>query len=228
MQRHVFPNIEELSQAFADFAETTLQNTLAQKQQATLVVPGGNTPRYYLPALAKCKLPWDRITVTLSDERWVDVIDEQSNEHLVKQHLMNHLPAGTRFVGLKTQHDDPFAAVDEIHQQLDQLPLPLSLTVLGLGEDGHIASLFPGMNPDLLLTHHCVAVSPSIAPSLRVSLSLEMLAESENIALVVVGKAKRQLLDQLSKHPDSELPITWLLQYSQSPIIVFETDGMQN
>ena len=66
MQRHVFPNIEQLSQAFADFAETTLN----QKQHATLVVPGGNTPRYYLPALAKCKLPWDRITVTLSDERW--------------------------------------------------------------------------------------------------------------------------------------------------------------
>lgn len=223
MQRHVFPNIEELSQAFADFAETTLQNTLAQKQQATLVVPGGNTPRYYLPALAKCKPPWDRITVTLSDERWVDVIDEQSNEHLVKQHLMNHLPAGTRFVGLKTQHDDPFAAVDEIHQRLDQLPLPLSLTVLGLGEDGHIASLFPGMNPDLLSRHHCIAVAPPIAPSPRISLSLAMLAESEHIALMVTGKSKRRLLDQLNEYPDPKLPIVWLLQLSDTAITVFET-----
>ncbi|MBX9636577.1 6-phosphogluconolactonase [Nitrosomonas sp.] len=225
MQRHVFPNIEQLSQAFADFAATTLQNTLAHKPQATLVVPGGNTPRHYLPALAKCKLPWDRITVTLSDERWVDVTDKQSNEHLVKQHLMSHLPENTRFVGLKTRHGNPFDAVDEIHQRLDKLPLPLSLTVLGLGEDGHIASLFPGMNPDLTDTHHCIAVAPPIAPSLRVSLSLKLLAESEHIALVVTGENKRRLLDRLSENPDSKLPIAWLLQRNQSPITVFETDA---
>ena len=225
MQRHVFPNFEQLSQAFADFAEATLQNTLAHKPQATLVVPGGNTPRYYLPALAKCKLPWDRIAVTLSDERWVNVTDEQSNEHLVKQHLMNHLPANTRFVGLKTRHDNPLAAVDEIHQRLDRLPLPLSLTVLGLGEDGHIASLFPGMNPDLTDTHHCVAVAPPVAPSLRVSLSLDILANSEHIALVVTGNNKRRLLDQLNEYPDSKLPIVWLLQRSKASFTVFETNG---
>ncbi len=224
MQRHVYSDIESLSQGFSDFAATTLQNTLARKPHATLVVPGGNTPRYYLPALAKCALPWDRITVTLSDERWVDINDEQSNEHLVKQHLMNHLPVNTRFVGLKTQHDNPIAVIDEIHQRLNNLPLPLSLTVLGLGEDGHIASLFPGMNPDSLSTHHCVAVAPPIAPSLRVSLSLKMLAESENIALVVTGKTKRRLLDQLSEYPDSGLPIVWLSQRCSSVITVFETN----
>jgi len=223
MQRYAFPNIEELSQAFADFAATTLQNTLAHKPQATLVVPGGNTPRHYLPALAKCKLPWDRITVTLSDERWVDVTDEQSNEHLVKQHLMSHLPENTRFVGLKTRHDNPFSAVEEIHQRLDKLPLPLSLTVLGLGEDGHIASLFPGMNPDLTDTHHCVAVAPPIAPSPRISLSLEMLANSEHIALVVTGESKRRLLDRLSENPDSKLPISWLMQRTPASVMVFET-----
>lgn len=224
MQRHVYLDIESLSQGFSDFAATTLQNTLAHKPHATLAVPGGNTPRHYLPALAKCALPWDRITITLSDERWVDINNEQSNEHLVKQHLMNHLPANTPFVGLKTQHDNPFDAIDEIHQRLDNLPLPLSLTVLGLGEDGHIASLFPGMNPDLLSTRHCVAVAPPIAPSLRVSLSLSILTESEQIALVVTGKTKRRLLDRLNEYPDSKLPIVWLLQRSQSAIMVFETD----
>lgn len=224
LQRKVYPDIESLSQGFADFAATALQNTLNRKPQATLVVPGGSTPRHYLPALAKCKLPWDRITVTLSDERWVDVNDEQSNEHLVKKHLMSHLPANTRFVGLKTQHDNPFDAVDEIHQRLDKLPLPLSLTVLGLGEDGHIASLFPGMNPDLTDTRNCVAIAPPIAPSLRVSLSLEILTDSEHIALVVTGKAKRRLLDQLHKHPDLRIPLIWLLQRSNSPVTVFETD----
>jgi 6-phosphogluconolactonase len=224
LQRKVYPDIESLSQGFADFAATALQNTLSRKPQATLVVPGGSTPRHYLPALAKCKLPWDRITVTLSDERWVDTSDDQSNEKLIKQHLLSHLPANTSFVGLKTTHDNPFDAIEALHQRLDSLPLPVSLTVLGLGEDGHIASLFPGMNPDSLSAHHCVAVAPPIAPSLRMSLSLNLLAKSEQIVLVVTGESKRQLLDRVSENPDSKLPIVWLLQRRQPAIMVFETD----
>jgi 6-phosphogluconolactonase len=224
LQRQVYPDIESLSQAVANFAATALHSTLNHQAQATLVVPGGSTPRHYLPALAKCELPWDRITVTLSDERWVDVDDEQSNERLVKQHLMNHLPKKIRFIGLKTQHTDPSAAIETLHQRLTGLPLPPSLTLLGLGEDGHIASLFPGMNPDSLSTHHCVAVAPPIAPSPRISLSLALLAESEHIALVVTGKTKRRLLDRLNEHPDPELPIVWLLQRTQAPIMVFEAD----
>lgn len=224
LQRKVYPDIESLSQGFAEFAATALQITLSRKPQATLVVPGGSTPRHYLPALAKCKLPWDRITVTLSDERWVDVNDAQSNEHLVKQHLMNHLPANARFVGLKTDHDNPFDAIETIHQRLDKLPLPLSLTVLGLGEDGHIASLFPGMNPDLANTHHCVAAAPPVAPSLRVSLSLKMLVNSEQIVLVVTGVSKRRLLDRLTAHPDHKIPFIWLSQLTNSEIIVLETN----
>ena len=226
MQRNHYPNINQLSKSFADYATATLQNALTQKQKATLVVPGGNTPRYYLSALAHCALPWHQITVTLSDERWVDVHHEQSNEHLVKKHLMVHLSAHTPFVGLRTQHDNPLDAMGEIHQRLDCLPFPLSLTVLGLGEDGHIASLFPGMNPDLLATHHCIAVEPPIAPSPRVSLSLTTLANSQNIALVVVGKAKRQLLNRLSTHPDAKIPLVWLLQRTSATITVFETNDM--
>lgn len=223
LQRQVYPDIESLSQAFADFAATALLDSLSRKPQATLVVPGGSTPRHYLPALAKCQLPWDRITVTLSDERWVDVNDEQSNERLVKQCLMQHLPQHAPFVGLRTQHDTPFDAIETIQQRLDRLPLPVSLTVLGLGEDGHIASLFPGMNPDTLPANHCVAVAPPIAPSLRVSLSLEMLASSERIVLIVTGEKKRRLLDQLEEDPDPRLPVVWLLKKTTMSLTVIET-----
>lgn len=225
MQRRTYPDIESLSQGFADFAAAALRDTLSRKPQATLVVPGGGTPRHYLPALVKCQLPWDRITVTVSDERWVDTNDEQSNERLVKQCLMQHLPKHARFVGLKTAHDNPFDAIETIHQRLDRLPLPVSLTVLGLGEDGHIASLFPGMNPNLLSAHHCVAVTPPVAPSLRVSLSLKMLANSERIALVVAGEKKRRLLDKLTRDPDSKIPFTWLSQLANSNITILEADG---
>ena len=225
MQRHVYPDIESLSQGFAEFAAAALRDTLSRKPQATLVVPGGSTPRHYLPALANCKLPWNRITVTLSDERWVDVNDDQSNERLVKQYLMQHLPEHARFVGLKTAHDNPFDAIETLHQRLDSLLLPVSLTVLGLGEDGHIASLFPGMNPDLIDAHHCVAVAPPVAPSLRISLSLKLLASSERIVLVVTGESKRRLLDRLTTNPDTKIPFIWLSQLANSKITILETSG---
>lgn len=223
LQRQVYPDIQSLSQAFAEFAAAALLDTLSRKPQATLVVPGGSTPRHYLPELARCQLPWERITVTLSDERWVDVNNEQSNERLVKHCLMRHLPEEARFVGLKTAHDNPFDAIETVHQRLDRLPLPVSLTVLGLGEDGHIASLFPGMNPDVTSAHHCVAVAPPIAPSLRMSLSLKMLANSERIVLVVTGEGKRRLLNQISQKPDPGLPIEWLLKKTRMPLTVLET-----
>ena len=223
IQRRCYPTIAQLAEDFADYAATTLNDNLAKKPAVTLVVPGGNTPRHYLPALAVVRdFPWDKITITLSDERWVGVNDAASNERLVRKNLLEHLPENTHFVGLKTPHQTPAEAIASLHQRLDCLPQPFSLTVLGLGEDGHIASLFPGMDPELAL--HCIAIDPPIASSPRISLSLNVLASSEHIALVVVGKTKRQLLDHLCENPDPQVPLVWLLQRRKSPVVVFETD----
>ncbi len=224
MQRKHYADIAQLAESFADYAAATLNDSLTKKSAVTLVVPGGNTPHYYLPALAARDLPWDKIAITLSDERWVDVNDEASNERLVRKNLLEHLPKNTNFIGLKTQHQTPAEAIKTIHQRLDYLPQPFSLTVLGLGEDGHIASLFPGMNPTLAEPHHCIAIDQPIASSPRISLSLNMLVGSQHIALVVVGKTKRQLLDHLGEHPDPQIPLVWLLQRREAPIMVFETD----
>ncbi len=225
IQRRHYANIAQLAESFADYAAATLTDSLTKKPVVTLVVPGGNTPRYYLPALAAIRdLPWDKIVITLSDERWVDVNDEASNEHLVRKKLLEYLPKNTNFIGLKTQHQTPAEAIETIHQRLDNLPRPLSLTVLGLGEDGHIASLFPGMNPMLAEPYHCIAIDKPMALSPRISLSLNMLAGSQHIALVVVGKKKRQLLDRLGEHSDSKVPLLWLLQRRETPVMVFETD----
>lgn len=226
MQRNYYAGIDQLAKGFADFAATALQNDLTKNQKASLVIPGGNTPRHYLPALANCALAWDKITITLSDERWVDVHTDASNENLVTKHLLAHLSQDTNFVGLKTGHATPFDAVDEIHQRLDSIPQPFALTVLGLGEDGHVASLFPNMSTDDQGTSlNCVAVDKPIAPSPRMSLSLGLLAQSQHIALVVVGRAKRQLLDRLTEYSDPQIPLVWLLKRSQTPIMVFETDA---
>ncbi len=224
MQRYYYSNMHHLAMDFADFAATALKDALAKQPKASLVVPGGNTPRHYLPTLGRHLLPWDRITVTLSDERWVDTRTAISNEHLVRKYLLAQMTDQANFIGLKTHHLHPSAAITEIHERLVKIPRPFSLTILGLGEDGHVASLFPGMHPDQQTTSLCLAVETPIAPSLRISLTLAALADSHHIALIVTGTTKRRLLDRLNETLDPKIPLVWLLQRSSAPITIFETD----
>ncbi|MDF0677633.1 MAG: 6-phosphogluconolactonase [Nitrosomonas sp.] len=126
------------------------------------------------------------------------------------------------FIALKTGHIHPDQAITDIDARLAELPQPFSLILLGLGEDGHIASLFPGMtlNPDT--AGLCQIATPPAAPSLRVSLSLRALINSNRIILVITGKEKRRLVDQLIKSPDQNIPFVRLMQFK--PVELFETD----
>ncbi len=91
IHRIAYSNNAELANGFADHAASVLTHALRKQQTASLVVPGGNTPRSYLPVLAAQPLPWSRITITLSDERWVDTDSEDSNERLVRKSLLDQL-----------------------------------------------------------------------------------------------------------------------------------------
>jgi 6-phosphogluconolactonase len=222
IQRHLYENIDDLAAAFADFAASILRDALKQNNVASLVVPGGQTPRYYLPTLSKQALPWENIYITLSDERWVEIQADASNERLVRDHLLKVKAETAHFIGLKTSHTYPAEALATVHERLCRLPRPFDLTVLGLGEDGHIASLFPGAVLNQDTPYLCQAVDPPIAPNPRISLTLPALASSLHIALVVTGITKRQLLDQWIKFPDPSIPFVQLLQQSQSPLTIFE------
>ena len=227
IQRHYCANLNQLTVDFADYSASILRDALAKNQKTSLVVPGGNTPRHYLPSLARQPLRWPDVTVTLSDERWVDTKTAASNERLVTEHFLTHMLETANFIGLKTHHSSPSEAIETVHKRLANMPRPFDLTVLGLGEDGHIASLFPGMDPDLTTAHLCLCVEPPIAPSPRISLALTTLADSRNIAVVVIGAKKRRLIDQLTSAPQNQqIPFAWLMQRSHSPIMIFETDNV--
>lgn len=216
--------MQALAAAFASFAASILHNALVQHPTASLVVPGGQTPRNYLPALSHQALPWENVYITLSDERWVDTKADTSNERLVRDCLLKHKANKAHFIGLKTGHSHPSEALATVHERLSLLPLPFSLAILGLGEDGHIASLFPGTAYNQDTPYLCQAIYPPIAPSPRISLTLAALANSHHLVLVVTGIAKRQLLDQLIKRPDPLIPFVQLVQQCQSPVTIFETD----
>lgn len=162
-ERHAFSDLSLLSEALAQSVTVTLRNAIERYGKASLVVPGGHTPVVYLPRLAQMDLPWQQVFITLSDERWVEPTSEQSNERLVREHFLQHMQQQPHFIALKTGHIHPDQAITDIDARLAELPQPFSLVILGLGEDGHIASLFPGMalNPDT--TSLCQTATPGSA-----------------------------------------------------------------
>lgn len=223
IKRHAFNDLSSLSEALAQSAAVTLRSAIEQHGKASLVVPGGHTPTFYLPQLAQMALPWQHVFVTLSDERWVEPTSAQSNERLVREHFLQQIQQPPHFIALKTGHAHPDQAIAAIDARLTELPQPFSLVILGLGADGHIASLFPGMtlDPDSA-TSLCQTATPPAAPSLRISLSLRALIHSDRIILVITGQEKRQLVDRLIASPDANIPFVRLMQFKA--VELFETD----
>jgi len=188
-----------------------------------LVLPGGKTPRLFLPQLSQLNLPWQRIQLTLSDERWISTTDTDSNEKQLREMFLKRMPNPPRFTPLKTDHTHPKDALGIIDAYLANMSLPFDLAILGMGEDGHIASLFPGMVLNMDNTHLCQVATPPAAPSLRISLSFRALMDTRRIVFVILGKSKQQLLDHLLSSMDEAIPFVKLLQHRS--VTVFESDA---
>jgi 6-phosphogluconolactonase len=176
----------------------TLRAAIAARGSATLVVSGGTTPVPLFRALRQCDLAWDRVTVTLADERWVDVADSQSNEGLVRRELLLGRASDARFVGLKTPAPSAQLGAAEAWQAVQALPRPFDVVVLGMGNDGHTASLFPGSPGidaalDPAAPPACVAMSAPTAPNARLSLNLAALMQARLGILHITGAAKWDL-----------------------------------
>jgi 6-phosphogluconolactonase len=133
-----FARWEDLSAHLAERACAVLGAALGHRGRAVLALSGGATPNRYLPPLRACPLDWDRIDVTLIDERFVPVGHDDSNEGLIRRH--GFVPRA----GLRGAAADPGQAAEEAAARLAAIALPWDLAIYGVGPDGHIASLFPG------------------------------------------------------------------------------------
>jgi len=144
VERYEFADGAELAPAFADWTADLLRKAIAARGAALLVVSGGETPLRYFLALSKRQLDWSRVTVTLADERRVPDDHPRSNARLVRNSLLQREAAAAHFAPLADSRLTPEQELASARTRLASLPLPADLVVLGMGEDGHTASWFPG------------------------------------------------------------------------------------
>jgi 6-phosphogluconolactonase len=191
---HVYTHGGALVAGLVERVAGDLRKALARRSQASLVVSGGKTPGPFFKALALERLAWERIWITLADERWVDPSDAESNEHLVRTTLLIGEARDAHFVGLKGPAATPEAGAAAAQSALAALPRPFDIVMLGLGEDGHTASLFPGAPElDAALAEDapdCIAVRPPGAPLARLSLSARTLLDARAIVFLLEGESK--------------------------------------
>jgi 6-phosphogluconolactonase len=224
---HRFPDAAGLVLALSGEIQTDLSEAITYRQSASLVVPGGKTPTPLFQALSKENLDWQNVWITLADDRWVAPTDEQSNERLVRSTLLQNVAAPAHFVPLKNAAATPEAGVEWAWRSLMRVPRPYDVVLLGMGEDGHFASLFPGSlgiarSLDRAEAATCVAMHAIATPHARISQNLAALLDARRIILHITGQTKWDIY-QRAKTPGSlsELPVRALLQQQQVPVDVF-------
>ncbi|MDI1260312.1 6-phosphogluconolactonase [Aquabacterium sp.] len=227
---HEAPDALTLAQDLARFVASRLQEGLSQRGQALLVVSGGSTPIPFFQALAQAALDWPRVSITLADERWVPPDHADSNERLVRAHLLQGWVSQARFVPFKSADALAAQGVPKLEAALQALPWPADVVVLGMGADAHTASLFPGSAQlaealDDGRTARCLAISAPPLPNVsvdRVSLSKRALQDTRHTVVHITGSAKRLLLEQARRPgPDDRMPIRLAWGRANIPCHVF-------
>jgi len=213
----------ELASSVAD----NLIETIAAHNRASLVVSGGSTPLPFFKTLSQAELDWSAVDVTLADERWVPEDDEDSNARFVKTNFLVGNASAARFHSLYRDDTDPQTAIADIERSLQNMIQPFSVVILGMGGDGHTASLFPnteGLEEALDMdTHAMLAVmKPDTVAQTRISLTRAALLRSRYRYLHITGENKRGVLAQALEFDDENpLPIASFFEKHLPPISVY-------
>jgi 6-phosphogluconolactonase len=194
-----FSTPRELAGALADYVVDALRARIVMDGAAALAVSGGSTPVGFFKALSRRILPWEEVTVTLVDDRWVDETSARSNAQLVKTHLLQNEAAAARFIPLVNNAASPAEGLARANAAIAQMPLPFAAVVLGMGTDGHTASFFPNgdrldeaLAPTKGQLVETMNAEDAIEP--RITLTLPVLLAAAHVALHIEGLTKRDVL----------------------------------
>jgi 6-phosphogluconolactonase len=221
-----FRSRQALVSAVAGNIAAQLAGAIAARERASLLVSGGHSPAPLFEQLRTQLLEWSRVSVALVDERWVEPTDPASNERFVRERLLRDGAAEAHFFGLKNPAPSPDLGAAAAWSGLAQLSRPADVTVLGMGDDGHMASLFPGspnlkIALDLDASEGCIGMCSPSAPHARISMNLRALLDSRHIVIFLLGDAKwRTYAAACGSGPVEEMPVRAVLRQQRVPVQV--------
>jgi 6-phosphogluconolactonase len=219
-----YESMDELADAIAGDVGFIIDSAIDARGASLIAVPGGDTGSAIFPKLAAQTLPWKRVTIIPTDERLVPMDDERSNVRAIAK---TFLPVGARVMPITGDIADHKLAGNSADARLQDLPWPPDLVWLGMGADGHTASIFTG--PDLQealdapKARRAIGVMPDPmpedAPVPRVTLTRAAILSARTILITVTGQDKRELLEQaIADGHSSKLPIGRVLAEVDQPI----------
>jgi 6-phosphogluconolactonase len=219
-------DVESLSRALAAQIAASLTAAVGARGLASLLVSGGRSPVRLFEILRTLPLAWDHVCVALADERWVAAEDPASNERLVRDVLLKDRAAPARFLGLKNGAPTPDLGAVSAWETFARVPRPFDSVILGMGDDGHTASLFPG-SPNLpgalnaSAAAGCVGMWSPTEPHARLSLNLTALLDSRRIVVLITGESKRRAYEAAcAAGPVQDMPVRAVLRQSRTPVEV--------
>ncbi|TWI52799.1 6-phosphogluconolactonase [Pseudomonas duriflava] len=189
-------NREAHAEALTAAVVEALCHAIEQKGEATLVVSGGRSPIPFFERLSVQELDWSKVTISLADERWVPLEHPDSNGGLIRKHLLCNAAKAATLVDLYTSSESVEAAARQANEVLQQnLPKPIDVLVLGMGDDAHTASLFPG-SPGLedaldpASEQLCLPMWAPSVPRQRLTMTRALLSGAHYQFLAIQGESK--------------------------------------
>lgn len=222
---HLFDSRDAASVAAAQEIGRRLAHSIARCKEATLIVSGGTSPIRCFAELSQSTLDWAKVHVTLSDERWTPAENEDSNERLVRESLLVGNAGAARFQPFYQAGTSIEDRRNSLDQALKALPRPFACALLGMGTDGHFASLFPDAENlddalDAEADRYSVTVDTAASPHRRLSLTLSAILQSEAILLLMFGEEKRAVYER-AKQGSSNFPVSHLIRHGKPALQLF-------
>jgi 6-phosphogluconolactonase len=225
--RRDFADGAKLAGAFARWTAALLQKAIDERGEAVLIVSGGETPKRYFEALSSEAIDWARVAVAPADERRVPADSPRSNARLIRENLLRNRAAAAQFTPLADSRLPPDLELAAANARIARLRAPADLVVLGMGEDGHTASWFPGADhlAEAINPGERALVVPIIAPDApepRLTLSARVILRARSLALHIEGPAKLATLKRaLAAGPIEAMPVRAALRETADRLTIF-------
>ena len=214
---HRFTSREVMVERASNQIADAVKKAVKVKGAASLMLSGGSSPRPVYEALSGMNLPWDKVTIGLVDDRWIDRGEAGSNETFLDETLLKGAAQKAKFIGLKTRDINPSAGVKASETQISAIPQPFDVCVMGMGLDGHTASWFPNSkglrraldpnNSDRVIAIDARGCSVACDHPDRISLTLSAVMASKQIILMIPGAGKSDVFKQSALKSVYDAPV---------------------